>query len=228
MVVNREQRGTGRTGKWAGKVDIGEWKVLFQSEKSSTFVVVKRNIMNIIETPIEGLLIIEPDVFKDERGFFMETYNAERYAKAGIKQHFVQSNMSSSSYGVVRGLHFQRAPYSQSKLVSCIVGMVFDVAVDLREGSKTFGDWFSVVLTEENHRQFLIPQGFAHGFSVLSEQAVFAYQCDNFYHKESEGGILLTDPQLNIDWQVPKEKMIVSEKDKQHPLLEEYIQSLKH
>lgn len=119
-------------------------------------MVIKRNSMNIIETPIEGLLIIEPDVFKDERGFFMETYNAERYAKAGIKQHFVQNNMSSSSYGVVRGLHFQRAPYSQSKLVSCIVGMVFDVAVDLREGSKTFGDWFSVVLTEENHRQFLI------------------------------------------------------------------------
>lgn len=189
----------------------------------------QKNIpMNIIETPINDLLIIEPDVFKDERGFFMETYNAERYAKAGIKQHFVQNNMSSSSYGVVRGLHFQKAPYAQSKLVSCIVGEVLDVAVDLREGSPTFGQWYSVRLSENNHRQFLIPQGFAHGFSVLSQHAIFSYQCDNLYNKASEGGILLSDPQLNIDWQVPADKMILSDKDKHHPLLEDYIQSIKH
>lgn len=184
--------------------------------------------MNIIETPIQDLLIIEPDVYADERGFFMETYNADRYNKMGIEQHFVQDNMSSSSYGVVRGLHFQKFPYAQSKLVSCIVGEVLDVALDLREGSKTFGEWFSVRLSAENHRQFLIPQGFAHGFSVLSEKAIFSYKCDNLYHKESEGGILLSDPQLKIDWQVPEDKRIVSEKDKHHPLLEEYLQSLKH
>lgn len=184
--------------------------------------------MNIIETPIKDLFIIEPDVFADERGFFMETYNAERYAQAGIRQHFVQDNMSSSCYGVVRGLHFQRAPYAQSKLVSCIAGEVLDVALDLRPGSKTFGQWFSVRLSSDNHRQFLIPQGFAHGFSVLSEQAVFAYKCDNLYHKESEGGILLSDPQLGIDWQVPEEKRILSEKDKKHPLFEEYLQTIQH
>ncbi len=188
----------------------------------------KEKIMNIIETPIKDLFIIEPDVFADERGFFMETYNAERYAQAGIRQHFVQDNMSSSCYGVVRGLHFQRAPYAQSKLVSCIAGEVLDVALDLRPGSKTFGQWFSVRLSSDNHRQFLIPQGFAHGFSVLSEQAVFAYKCDNLYHKESEGGILLSDPQLGIDWQVPEEKRILSEKDKKHPLFEEYLQTIQH
>lgn len=188
----------------------------------------KEKIMNIIETPIKDLFIIEPDVFADERGFFMETYNAERYAQAGIRQHFVQDNMSSSCYGVVRGLHFQRPPYAQSKLVSCIAGEVLDVALDLRPGSKTFGQWFSVRLSSDNHRQFLIPQGFAHGFSVLSEQAVFAYKCDNLYHKESEGGILLSDPQLGIDWQVPEEKRILSEKDKKHPLFEEYLQTIQH
>lgn len=188
----------------------------------------KEKIMNIIETPIKDLFIIEPDVFADERGFFMETYNAERYAQAGIRQHFVQDNMSSSCYGVVRGLHFQRAPYAQSKLVSCIAGEVLDVALDLRPGSKTFGQWFSVRLSSDNHRQFLIPQGFAHGFSVLSEQAVFAYKCDNLYHKESEGGILLSDPQLGIDWQVPEEKRILSEKDKKYPLFEEYLQTIQH
>ncbi len=184
--------------------------------------------MNIIETPIKDLLIIEPDVFADERGFFMETYNAERYAKAGIRHHFVQDNMSSSCYGVVRGLHFQKPPYAQSKLVSCIVGEVLDVAMDLRTDSETFGKWYSVRLSAENHRQFLIPQGFAHGFSVLSEHAVFAYKCDNLYHKESEGGILLSDPQLGIDWQVPEERMILSEKDKKHPLFEEYLTTIHH
>ena len=184
--------------------------------------------MNIIETPIKGLLIIGPDVFADERGFFTETYNAERYAKAGITQHFVQDNMSSSCYGVVRGLHFQKPPYAQSKLVSCIVGEVLDVALDLRKGSETFGKWFSVRLSAENHRQFLIPQGFAHGFSVLSEHAIFTYKCDNLYHKEAEGGILLSDPQLGIDWQVPEDRRILSEKDTKHPLFEEYLQTIQH
>lgn len=175
--------------------------------------------MNVLETPLEGLLVVEPDVFRDARGFFCETYNRERYAAAGITQHFVQDNMSCSSYGVVRGLHFQRPPYAQAKLVSCVLGEVLDVAVDLRRGSATFGQWYAVRLSADNHRQFLVPQGFAHGFSVLSEKAVFTYKCDNLYHPEAEGGVLLTDPVLNIDWQVPAGKMILSEKDTRHPLL---------
>ncbi|MBR1564875.1 MAG: dTDP-4-dehydrorhamnose 3,5-epimerase [Paludibacteraceae bacterium] len=177
--------------------------------------------MNIINTPIEGLLIIEPQVFYDARGFFCETYNEERYLKAGITQRFVQDNMSKSQYGVVRGLHFQKGDAAQAKLVQCIRGSVLDVAVDLREGSKTFGEWFSVELTEENHRQFLIPRGFAHGFSVLSEQAIFSYKCDNLYHPEAEGGILLTDPELGIDWRIPQDKMLLSDKDRRHPLLKD-------
>jgi len=180
-----------------------------------------KNNMNIIKTPIEGLLVIEPQVFKDARGYFVETYNAQRYREAGIEARFVQDNQSCSSYGVVRGLHFQRPPYCQSKLVSCTVGRVLDVAVDLRKGSKTFGQWYSVELSEENKRQFFIPRGFAHGFSVLSEQAIFTYKCDNLYHPESEGGILLSDPNLAIDWQVPEELRILSDKDKKHPLLKD-------
>ena len=180
-----------------------------------------KNNMNIIKTPIEGLLVIEPQVFKDARGNFVETYNAQRYREAGIEAQFVQDNQSCSSYGVVRGLHFQRPPYCQSKLVCCTVGRVLDVAVDLRKGSKTFGQWYSVELSEENKRQFFIPRGFAHGFSVLSEQAIFTYKCDNLYHPESEGGILLSDPNLAIDWQVPEELRILSDKDKKHPLLKD-------
>ena len=180
-----------------------------------------KNNMNIIKTPIEGLLVIEPQVFKDARGYFVETYNAQRYREAGIEAQFVQDNQSCSSYGVVRGLHFQRPPYCQSKLVCCTVGRVLDVAVDLRKGSKTFGQWYSVELSEENKRQFFIPRGFAHGFSVLSEQAIFTYKCDNLYHPDSEGGILLSDPNLAIDWQVPEELRILSDKDKKHPLLKD-------
>ncbi len=175
--------------------------------------------MKIVETPISGLLVIEPDVFTDARGFFTETYNAERYAAMGIDTHFVQDNMSASSYGVVRGLHFQRPPYTQAKLVSCVVGKVYDVAVDMREGSPTYGQHFGVELSAENHKQFYIPRGFAHGFSVLSERAIFTYKCDNLYHPEADGGILLTDESLGIDWQVPVEKMIISDKDTKHPLL---------
>lgn len=177
--------------------------------------------MEIITTPIEGLLIIEPRVFKDARGYFCETYNEARYREAGIDAQFVQDNQSCSSYGVVRGLHFQRPPYTQAKLVSCTQGRVLDVAVDLRKDSPTFGQWHAVELSEDNHRQYFIPRGFAHGFSVLSETAVFTYKCDNLYHPESEGGLLLSDPALNIDWQVPADRRILSEKDTKHPLLKD-------
>ena len=179
--------------------------------------------MNIIQTPIEGLLIIEPRVFNDARGYFVETYNEQRYREAGIDTVFVQDNQSCSTYGVVRGLHFQKPPYSQAKLVCCTVGRVLDVAVDLREGSKTFGQWFSVELSEENKRQFFIPRGFAHGFSVLSETAIFTYKCDNLYHPEAEGGILLSDADLNIDWKIPVEDRIISDKDTKHPTFHEYF-----
>lgn len=175
--------------------------------------------MEVIKTPIEGLLVIEPQVFHDARGYFVETYNEQRYREAGIEARFVQDNQSCSCYGVVRGLHFQRPPYTQAKLVCCTQGRVLDVAVDLRKDSKTFGQWFGVELTEENHRQFYIPRGFAHGFSVLSEKAVFTYKCDNLYHPEADGGILLSDTDLNIDWQIPEEQRILSEKDTKHPLL---------
>lgn len=177
--------------------------------------------MEIITTPIEGLLIIEPKVFHDARGYFVETYNKQRYREAGIGAQFVQDNQSCSSFGVVRGLHFQRPPYTQAKLVCCTQGRVLDVAVDLRKDSKTFGQWFSVELTEENHRQFFIPRGFAHGFSVLSEKAVFTYKCDNLYHPEADGGLLLSDPALDIDWQVPTQQRIISDKDTKHPLLKD-------
>jgi len=177
--------------------------------------------MEIIKTPIEGLLVIEPQVFRDARGYFVETYNEERYQQAGIAARFVQDNQSCSSYGVVRGLHFQRPPYTQAKLVCCTQGKVLDVAVDLRKDSPTYGQWYSVELSEENKRQFFIPRGFAHGFSVLSEKAVFTYKCDNLYHPEADGGLLLSDPDLNIDWQVPEKDRILSEKDTKHPLLKD-------
>lgn len=175
--------------------------------------------MEIIKTPIEGLVIIKPRVFGDARGFFCETYNRKNYLEAGIDLGFCQDNQSKSSYGVIRGLHYQLNPQSQSKLVSAAVGSVWDVAVDLRKNSTTFGQWFGVELTEENHLQFLIPQGFAHGFSVLSETALFTYKCDNFYSPELERGIMYNDPALNIDWKIPADKAIISEKDTKHPLL---------
>ncbi len=178
--------------------------------------------MEIIKTAIEGLLVIKPQVFVDARGYFVETYNEKRYREAGIDAQFVQDNQSCSSYGVVRGLHFQRPPYTQAKLVCCTVGRVLDIAVDLRKNSPTFGQWHSVELSAENHLQFFIPKGFAHGFSVLSETAVFAYKCDELYHPEADGGILLSDPDLAIDWQVPEELRILSEKDKKHPMLKDF------
>ncbi len=177
--------------------------------------------MEIITTPIKDLLIVKPKIFTDDRGFFFETYNENRYKELGINQNFVQDNQSKSSYGVIRGLHFQHNPYCQSKLVSVTIGKVWDVAVDLRANSATYGQWYGVELTEENHLQFFIPRGFAHGFSVLSKTAVFSYKCDNFYNPAADGGILFNDPDLNIDWKIPTDKMILSEKDTKHPLLKD-------
>lgn len=175
--------------------------------------------MEIETTPLEGLLVIVPRVFEDARGYFMEVYNEQRYREAGIDAHFVQDNQSCSAYGVVRGLHFQRPPYTQAKLVSCMEGRVLDVAVDLRKSSPTYGRWFSVELNDHNHKQFFIPKGFAHGFSVLSERAIFSYKCDELYHPEADGGVLLSDEDIAIDWQVPEEFRIISDKDQHHPLL---------
>ncbi|MDX9747720.1 MAG: dTDP-4-dehydrorhamnose 3,5-epimerase [Paludibacter sp.] len=174
--------------------------------------------MEIITTPIDGLLIIKPKVYEDSRGFFFEAYHRERYREAGIKLDFRQDNFSKSTYGVVRGLHYQLCPHSQAKLVAAVVGTVWDVAVDLRIGSPTFGQWYGVELSAENKLQFLIPQGFAHGFSVLSPVAVFSYKCDDYYSPGHERGILYNDPALNIDWMLPVNDILVSEKDKIHPL----------
>jgi dTDP-4-dehydrorhamnose 3,5-epimerase len=174
--------------------------------------------MEIIKTPIADLLIIKPRVFEDPRGYFCETYNAGRFKELGIDLNFCQDNQSKSSYGVIRGLHYQLNPQSQSKLVSAAQGSVWDVAVDLRAGSPTFGQWYGVELSEENHLQFLIPQGFAHGFSVLSETALFTYKCDNFYSPTLERGILYNDVDLAIDWKIPADEAVISEKDTKHPL----------
>jgi len=178
-------------------------------------------IMEIIKTPIAGLLIVKPRVFEDARGFFCETYNENKFRENGIDLHFCQDNQSKSTYGVIRGLHYQLSPQSQSKLVSAIQGAVWDVAVDLRAGSPTFGQWYGVELSEENHLSFLIPQGFAHGFSVLTETAVFAYKCDNFYSPTLERGIMYNDPTLAIDWKIPADKAVISDKDTKHKLFKD-------
>ena len=177
--------------------------------------------MEIIETKIPGLYIVQPKVFGDHRGYFCETYNEKTFHSLGITNKFCQDNLSKSSYGVIRGLHFQLHPHSQAKLVSAVVGTVYDVAVDIRVGSPTYGEWVGIELSEENKTQFLIPQGFAHGFSVLSETAIFSYKCDNLYTPSAEGGILYNDPTLQIDWKVPFEKQLVSEKDTIHPTLKD-------
>ena len=176
--------------------------------------------MEIIETSIEGLLIIKPDVFKDERGYFFESYNKERFAKEGLLMDFVQDNESKSSKGVLRGLHFQKPPYAQGKLVRVVKGSVMDVAVDLRKDSPTYGKWESVVLTEENKLKFWIPEGFAHGFLTLEDNTIFNYKCTNVYNKESEGSILWNDPDINIEWNI--EDPILSEKDKLSPLFKNF------
>lgn len=170
--------------------------------------------MEVIKTDIEGVVIIEPRIFKDERGYFYESFSQREFEEKVCRTTFVQDNQSKSSYGVLRGLHFQKPPYCQSKLVRCIKGAVLDVAVDIRKGSPTFGKHVAVELTEENHRQFFVPRGFAHGFAVLSDEAVFQYKCDNFYCKESEGAVAWNDPELAIDWRIPAEKVLLSEKDK--------------
>ena len=170
--------------------------------------------MEVIKTEIDGVVIIEPRIFKDERGYFYESFSQREFEEKVCRTTFVQDNQSKSSYGVLRGLHFQKPPYCQSKLVRCIKGAVLDVAVDIRKGSPTFGKYVAVELTGEKHRQFFVPRGFAHGFAVLSDEAVFQYKCDNFYNKESEGSVAWNDPQLGIDWRIPFEKVLLSEKDK--------------
>ncbi|WP_298074191.1 dTDP-4-dehydrorhamnose 3,5-epimerase [uncultured Bacteroides sp.] len=178
--------------------------------------------MEVIKTSIEGVVIIEPRIFEDARGYFFESFSQQEFDKKVKPVTFVQDNESMSCYGVMRGLHFQRPPYTQSKLVRCVKGAVLDVAVDIRKGSPTYGQHVAVELTEGNHRQFFIPQGLAHGFAVLSETAVFQYKCDNFYHPEADGGISILDESLGIDWRIPTDKAILSEKDMKHPVLKEF------
>jgi dTDP-4-dehydrorhamnose 3,5-epimerase len=178
--------------------------------------------MNVIKTDIEGVVIIEPKIFEDSRGYFFESYNdLEFINKVGFVD-FIQDNESKSSYGVMRGLHFQRPPHTQAKLVRCVRGAVLDVAVDLRKDSPTYGKHVAVELTEDNHRQLFIPKGFAHGFAVLSDTAVFQYKCDDFYHPELDGGINILDKSLGIDWKIPEDKVILSDKDTKHPMLKDF------
>ncbi len=180
-------------------------------------------MIQVKKTDIEGVLIIEPKVFGDARGYFLESFNAKEFAeKTGLNIDFVQDNESMSSYGVMRGLHFQTPPYTQSKLVRCVKGAVLDVAVDIRKGSPTYGKHVAVELTEDNHRQFFVPRGFAHGFAVLSETAVFQYKCDNFYAPQADGGISILDDSLGIDWKIPTEKALLSDKDTKHSLLKDF------
>ena len=182
--------------------------------------------MNIIKTNIEGVLIIEPCLFRDARGYFFESFSEREFEEKvtpilGHSVHFCQDNESMSSYGVMRGLHFQRPPYTQSKLVRCVKGRVLDVSVDIRKGSPTYGKHVAVELTEDNHRQFFIPRGFAHGFSVLTDEVIFQYKCDNFYAPQSEGALAWDDPDLGIDWRVPANEIVLSEKDNHHELLKD-------
>ena len=179
--------------------------------------------MNVIKTDIEGLFIIEPKVFGDHRGYFFESFSERDFNSQVCQVRFVQDNESKSRYGVLRGLHFQKPPYAQSKLVRVVKGAVLDVAVDIRMGSPTFGRHVAVELTEDNHRQFFISRGFAHGFVVLSDEVIFQYKCENFYEPESEGAIAWNDPALGIDWKIPAEDIILSEKDKKHPVLAEIV-----
>lgn len=175
--------------------------------------------MEVIKTDIEGVVIIKPRIFTDERGYFFESYNKHEFDEKVRPIDFVQDNESCSSYGVMRGLHFQCPPYSQSKLVRCVRGRVLDVAIDIRKGSPTYGKHVAVELSEDNHLQFFIPRGFAHGFAVLSETAVFQYKCDNYYAPQADGGISINDTSLGIDWRIDPAKAILSEKDTKHPLM---------
>lgn len=179
-------------------------------------------MINVIKTDIEGVVIIEPKVFGDSRGYFFESWSQKDFDEMVRPINFVQDNESMSTYGVMRGLHFQRPPYTQSKLVRCVKGAVLDVAVDIRKVSPTYGQHVAVELTEDNHRQFFVPRGFAHGFAVLSETAVFQYKCDNFYAPQADGGISILDESLGIDWRIPTDKVILSEKDTKHECLEHF------
>ena len=178
--------------------------------------------MKIKETPLKDCYIIEPTVFEDDRGYFYEKFNEKKFEElTGLNGHFVQDNISKSSYGVLRGVHLQKGEHAQAKLVSCLEGKVWDVAVDLRKDSPTFGKWFGVELTPENKLQLYVPRGFGHGFSVLSDTAIFAYKCDNFYQKDAEGSVIWNDEELNIDWKLPKEVIQLSDKDQHLPLFKE-------
>ena len=178
--------------------------------------------MKIKSTPLKDCYIIEPTVFEDERGYFYEKFNEQKFEElTGMNGHFVQDNISKSSYGVLRGVHLQKGEHAQAKLVSCLAGKVFDVAVDLRQDSPTFGKWFGIELTPENKLQLYVPRGFGHGFSVLSDTAIFAYKCDNFYEKDAEGSVIWNDEDLNIDWKLPKEVIQLSDKDQHLPLFKE-------
>lgn len=178
--------------------------------------------MNIIETPLQGLLIIEPRIFNDDRGYFFESYNADAFKKAtGLDINFVQDNQARSTINVLRGLHYQNAPHAQTKLIRALEGAIWDVVVDLRKNSATYGRWYGVELSAENKRQFLVPKGFAHGYSVLTPTAEVFYKCDDFYSKENEGGLYYADPEINIDWKIDINNAIVSEKDKVQPTLKE-------
>lgn len=178
--------------------------------------------MEVVKTGIEGVVIIEPKVFKDARGYFLESFSQREFEEKVRRINFVQDNESMSGYGVMRGLHFQFPPFAQSKLVRCVKGRVLDVAVDIRKGSPTYGQHVAVELSEENHRQFFIPRGFAHGFSVLSGTAVFQYKCDNFYASRAEGGINILDKSLDIDWRVPADSAVLGEKDTRHALFKDF------
>lgn len=178
--------------------------------------------MNVIKTAIEGVVIIVPRVFKDGRGYFFESFSQREFDEKVRKVSFVQDNESMSVYGVMRGLHFQRPPFTQSKLVRCVKGAVLDVALDIRKGSSTYGEHVAVELTEDNHRQFFVPRGFAHGFAVLSQTAVFQYKCDNFYVPEADGGVSIVDSSLSSDWKIDADKALLSEKDAKHALLKDF------
>ena len=179
-------------------------------------------MINVIKTDIEGVVIIEPKVFGDSRGYFFESWSQKDFDELVRPIKFVQDNESMSTYGVMRGLHFQRPPFTQSKLVRCVKGAVLDVAVDIRKGSPTYGKHIAVELTEDNHRQFFVPRGFAHGFAVLSETAVFQYKCDNFYAPQADGGVSILDDSLGIDWHIPTYKAILSDKDTKHACLKDF------
>jgi dTDP-4-dehydrorhamnose 3,5-epimerase len=179
--------------------------------------------MPFIKTEIPGLLIFEPRVFEDSRGYFFESYNEQTFTEEGVNIKFVQDNQAKSSYGVIRGLHFQQNPHSQTKLIRVLSGAILDVVVDIRKGSPSYGRVFTIELTAENKKQLLVPKGFAHGYSVLSETSEVMYKCDAFYHKASEGGIIYNDAALNIDWKIPVNKAIISEKDTLHPGINDCI-----